>query len=115
MGVQTVRIGGQSVLVEIQPSTPDDELPAEVSHSSQVGGVPMEEVSVAQDLADAGQRIRSIVTAVTAPVASAMDAIGADEWGLELSLGFKGGAGIPFLANGEANGALKVSAKWKKA
>lgn len=115
MGVQTIRIGGQNVLVDIQPITPDDAVPAEASHPSHVGGVPMEDVSVAQDLADAGQRIRSIVAAVTAPVASAMNAIGADEWGIELSLGFKGGAGIPFLANGEANGALKVSAKWKKA
>tara|TARA_B100001105_G_C22393526_1_gene445599 strand:- start:2520 stop:2867 length:348 start_codon:yes stop_codon:yes gene_type:complete len=114
MGVRTIRIGGQDVLVEVQPLQPDDELAAVDGLPAQVGEVIMEPVSVARELKDAGERIKSIVEAVAQPVAAALGAIDADEWGLELSLGFKGGVGIPFLANGEANGALKVTAKWKK-
>ncbi len=38
-----------------------------------------------------------------------------DEWGVELTIGFKGTANpIPVFVSGEANAALKVHAKWKK-
>ena len=29
-------------------------------------------------------------------------------------MGFKGETGLPFIARGEANGAVKVTAKWTK-
>jgi hypothetical protein len=38
-----------------------------------------------------------------------------DEWKLEISLGFKTNSNIPFLAAGEGNGSVKVSATWKRA
>jgi len=37
-----------------------------------------------------------------------------EEWGVEFNIGFKGKAAIPFIAQGEASSALKVTAKWKK-
>ena len=33
---------------------------------------------------------------------------------VEVNLGFKGKTGLPFVAEGEANGAVKVSATWKR-
>ena len=117
MSVQTIRIGNQSVLIEVVPVQSEDHLPATEVRRSAVnrGGVEMENVSVGSDLVDAAQRIEATVAAVVSPVATAMKSINADEWTVELSFGFKGGAGIPFVVNGEANGAVKVSAKWKRA
>ena len=114
MPVQTIMIAGQPVLIEVQPPTPEDELPAEAFRAPDRGGLPMENTSVASELADAASRIRTLVGAVVGPVEAAMQSISAEEWTVELSLGFKGGTGIPFVVNGEANGALKVSAKWKR-
>jgi hypothetical protein len=38
-----------------------------------------------------------------------------DEWGVELSIGFKGTTNpIPVIVSGEANAAIKVNAKWVK-
>jgi hypothetical protein len=116
MPVQTIRIGNQSVLVEVMPIEPDDQLPgiATAYVATRRGGVDMEHTSVASEIVDAAKRIEATVAAVVAPVASAMRSISADEWSVELSFGFKGGAGIPFLVNGEANGTVKVNAKWKR-
>ena len=38
-----------------------------------------------------------------------------DEWTVEMNIGFKGSAApIPFIATGEVEGGIKVSATWKK-
>ena len=38
-----------------------------------------------------------------------------DEWGVEMSIGFKGtSTPIPFIASGELEGGVKVSVTWKK-
>ncbi len=38
-----------------------------------------------------------------------------DEWTLEINMGFKGKASpIPVILSGEAQGGIKVTAKWKK-
>ena len=63
---------------------------------------------------DMGQRITALLGVLTRPVQRALASTGAEEWTLEVSMGFKGGAGVPFIANGEANGAVKVTAKWRK-
>jgi hypothetical protein len=34
---------------------------------------------------------------------------------VEINLGFKAGSGIPFVVEGEANGSVKVTAKWERA
>jgi hypothetical protein len=33
---------------------------------------------------------------------------------MEITLGFKGETGVPFVAKGEANAAVKVIAKWSR-
>jgi len=117
MSVQAIRIGDQTVLLEIVPVEAEDQLPAApttVDPANRRGNVPMENVSVASSLVDVAQRITATVGGVVRPVAEAMKAIDAEEWTVEMSFGFKGGAAIPFVVNGEANGAVKVSAKWKR-
>jgi hypothetical protein len=118
MSVQHVRIGDLTVLVETVPVDSADELAtadgAGAGAPSSRGGVDMEGTSVESTLRDTAERIRCTVAAVVAPVADAMQGVRPHEWTVEMSIGFKGGAGIPFVANGEANGAVKVSAKWKR-
>ena len=115
MTVQTVLINGQSVLVEVVPQTEGDRLPAEAVVPSKRAGrdnVDYEEVTLTSDLVEAAGRIQSTLSAVLSPIQEAGKGFSVSEWSVELSFGFKGGAGIPFLVNGEANGAIKVSAKW---
>ncbi len=117
MPVQTIFIGGKPVLVEVQPTRAGDEVaptPAKAVAAGKRGSVKMRNVSVRSDIADSAKLIEDTVAAVLDPVGQALKAVGPDEWTVELTLGFKGGAGIPFLVNGEANGSVKVSAKWKK-
>lgn len=119
MAIQTILIGGQPVLVDVTPEAPEDRLPAaaDAPPAATVGrgrdNVRYEGVSLAQDAVDAAHRIESTVRAVVTPIQQAVKGFGPSEWTVELSFGFKGGAGIPFLVNGEASGAVKVSAKWK--
>lgn len=63
---------------------------------------------------DAALAIRSSLDAVSSVVAESFEAVKPDEWTVELCFGFKGEAGIPVLVKGEASGAIKVSATWKK-
>lgn len=73
-----------------------------------------EDTSAADKLAKAGEQVRITISALATTVHAALDAVKPDEWAIEINLGFKGKAGIPFLSEGEANGAIKVTAKWKR-
>ena len=61
-----------------------------------------------------GERIRGLVGVLTAPIQQALEGAKAAEWTLEVTMGLKGETGLPFIAKGEANGAVKVTAKWTK-
>lgn len=121
MAVQTIMIGGQSVLVEVVDEEAGDCLPTGaaplVATSTRGDGqrdqVRFENVSLASDALEAARRMESTLRAVVEPIQRAGKGLGVTEWTVELSFGFKGSAGIPFVVNGEANGAVKVSAKWK--
>lgn len=121
MAVQTVMIGGQPILVEVVGEEAGDQLPA-AGQSAPAGGrtgdghrdqVRFENVSLGGDAIEAARRMETTLRAVLEPIQRAGKGLGVNEWTVELSFGFKGGAGIPFVVNGEANGAVKVSAKWK--
>ena len=121
MAVQTVMIGGQPILVEVVDAEEGDRLPgagaappapahAGDGHRDQVR---FENVSLSSDAVEAARRMETTLRAVLEPIQRAGKGLGVNEFTVELSFGFKGGAGIPFVVNGEANGAVKVSAKWK--
>ncbi len=74
-----------------------------------------EEVSATGDtLVDAGERVTGTVRALTASVRQALEGAAPKEWSVEIMLGFKAGSGIPFIAEGEANGSVKITAKWNQ-
>ena len=63
---------------------------------------------------DMGDRIRDLVGVLTMPVQAAFEGSGAEEWAIEVNLGFNGETGLPFVAKAETNASVKISAKWKK-
>lgn len=106
MALREIKVGDQTILVEV----------TDVQVEGQTPGTPggFEYTSVDKQVGDVKDRIAALLSGLAAPVQEGLQALGPEEWTLELSLGFKGGTGIPFLASAEANGAVKVTAKWKK-
>lgn len=110
MGSTIVKIGGTEILVDT------DEVGAELARprAERYDIEGLEPTGVAGQVADAGEEIRAIITAVTGSIQKAFEASSPDEWSVELLVGFKGEAGIPFVTKGEANASLKLKAKWTK-
>ena len=67
-----------------------------------------------ETLVDAGEKVTGTVRALAASVKQALDGAAPKEWSVEIMLGFKAGSGIPFVVEGEANGSVKVTAKWER-
>jgi hypothetical protein len=110
MPARKIMIDGVELLVEVDPEMPADRSLVERS----VGGTNQERGALSDKVRDVGQDLRNVLATVTKPIRDALEASQPEEWGIELSLGFKGEAGIPFLTKGEANGTIKVTAKWKQ-
>lgn len=105
--IEALKFGDQTVYVE-------------VSEVEQQGGPPddenrFEDVNALDQVKEAGSKVHGTIKALSETVQSALDSAQPEEWSLEINLGFKGKAGIPFITEGEANGAVKVIAKWKQA
>jgi hypothetical protein len=98
----------------------DDIIYVEVSDVEQQAVAPQQQgdwqqVNALDDVVDAGKQFHSTVKVLASTLQTALKESQPDEWTLEINLGVKGTAGIPFITQGEANGAVKVTAKWKKA
>jgi hypothetical protein len=106
MPAREVTIDGLTLWVEV------DELEGRIG-----AGAPgmVERGAVVDRVRDVGADLRNLLAAVTRPVRQAFDENPPDEWSVELSIGFKGELGVPCLTKGEANAAVKITAKWKKA
>jgi hypothetical protein len=111
--IQPIQIEGQTVWVEVedvvvQPrksaSTSGD---ARFADTASPGSIPRGAVDAIEQ-AD----ISSTLNAVIGPVKKALESFKPDEVNVELTLGFKAEVGV-FVASGEANAQIKVSAKWK--
>ena len=102
--IEPLEFNGETVYIEVVKD----------ADSPLTGVGEWEETSAAQKLAEAGERVRSTLSALATTVRAALDKAEPEEWTLEINLGFKANGGIPFITEGEANGAVKVTAKWKK-
>ena len=63
-----------------------------------------------EKIASIGETLEAIVSEVDKGV----DKFSPDEWSVEVNMGFAGEKRIPYIAKGEMNGSIKVTAKWKK-
>lgn len=111
MAIKQIRLAGQTILVEVTEAM-DGDADEVKTDKNERGGLPATNVSRAETLGDVAAQIESTLHGLLTPIAQALAKAEPKEWAVELSLGFKGGAGIPFVVNGEANGAVKVTAKW---
>ena len=105
MALKEVSLGGKAILLEV--------VDLEVEEASE-GDPDFENTSVREKVGDLADSIRDLVEVVTAPARAAFEGSQAEEWAIELNIGFKGETGWPFVAKGEANAAVKITAKWKK-
>ncbi len=105
--IEALKLGGQTIYVEV----------TEVEQEASKCDRDLSDykfTSATSELIDAGERIRSTISALAATIQQALVDASPSEWGVEITIGFKGKAGIPFITEGEANGAVKVNAKWKR-
>lgn len=109
MSSRAVIIDGVTLFVEVD----DENLPAVPGGPGANTGL-VERGAVADRVRDIGADLRGIIASVTKPVREALEQAQPEEWSVELNLGFKGEAGIPCLTKGEANGSVKITAKWKR-
>jgi hypothetical protein len=105
MALREISINDEPILIEV----------TDLQIEGQPDSGRFEFTDATKKIGDMKERLDQMIKGLTAPVQDALRGAGADEWTLEISIGFKGGTGLPFIASGEANAALKVSAKWKKA
>jgi hypothetical protein len=107
--IEALKFNGETIYVEVaevEQEGPDIISPADDDD--------YEDTDAQSKIVDAGERVRETINALAMTVKQALDKADPSEWSLEVTLGFKGKAGIPFVTEGEANGAVKVTAKWKR-
>jgi hypothetical protein len=109
MSSRAVIIDGVTIWVEVD----DETLPAAPGGAGARPGL-VERGAVADRVRDIGADLRGLLGSITRPVREALEQAQPEEWSIELNLGFKGEAGIPCLTKGEANGSVKITAKWKR-
>lgn len=104
--IEGLNFNGKTIYVEV----------SEVEGKTVEGeaGDGFEQISAKEDLIDAGEKVRSTISALAATVQQALIQADPNEWSLEVNIGFEGKAGIPFVTEGGVNGAVKVTASWKR-
>lgn len=102
--VEDLSSGEESVLLKALAETPRVPLPEDA-----------EETTAASKLLGTVQKLRNSLQGVFRMIHSSMKDSSPDEWGAELTIGFKGKTNpIPVFVSGEANAAIKIHAKWIK-
>jgi hypothetical protein len=120
--LRPVTMGGRTVWIEsdeVAPAPlpgapghvappPDANQPSLTKTSSGSGVIVTASAPGAAELAQIGPTLEAVLEPIKA---SCLKLPGLSEVSVEVSLGFKGTVGF-FVAKGEANGAVKVTAKW---
>jgi hypothetical protein len=113
---------GQRLLVEVDEDISEEDqqrLAAgkAASATARTADLPpgAEPTGIKEDIADALAQLRSNIQVIANQVHQALKDHKPQEWSLEFSIGFKGKANpLPFILQGEANSAIKVTATWKE-
>lgn len=105
--VPLLQTDGAKIFVEIEE---DMTVVEPVAEDGQLSGV---EERIANRLDGIGELIVSLCTDMHNRVSKKIGDAKPNEWSLEFGIKLGGGVGIPVVANGSAEGALKVVAKWQ--
>lgn len=117
--LEIVAIGGHQLTVEFEDESALDKQ-LERTLPVPEGGKPAgftEALRKAGELTeDAGTALKAMITAVAQTTSDALLATDADEWSVELNIGFGGKVSpIPTIVSGEATASIKIQARWKRA
>ena len=108
---------GKKLFVEMEPLS-DDEITAKLpSQGKRPSDLPAgaEPTGVLEDMGDALAQMRDNIEILANRVQEALAESKPSEWSVEINIGFKGKTSpIPFIVEGSADAALKVTATWKK-
>ena len=109
--IRPLNVNGTTIWVEVEDTVVQ---PPTRSTTTRGGGTVDTSSEAAQIAADGLTKVDIAATlqAILQPVHQALQASKPDEVSVELSLGLKGEIGV-FVAKGEGNASLKVTAKWK--
>ena len=110
--IEPFTLQGKIVYIEVTEAQVE---PGLVPPTASGPGLPshMEYSSLQDKMVSAGDAVRDTIAALAETVHQGIAHLAPDEWKMEVTLGFKGETGIPYVAEGEANGAVKVSVTWK--
>ena len=108
---------GKRLFVEVEELRPGEldaveQRPSDLPDGAELTGVGKRAV---EEVQDGLAQLRDNIELMAEQVHQAFQARKPQEWTMEVSIGFKGKVNpIPFIAGGEADAALKVSATWKE-
>lgn len=106
--LQRLNINGEQIWVEVEELTTDVPAQKKITNTSNSASDAVKNAS--QQLV--GADISPTLSSILRPVQQALVSYGLIEATIELALGIKGEVGF-FLAKGEGNASLKITAKWK--
>jgi hypothetical protein len=118
--IKAIKIAdNQYIYVEVDDSVDDAALPKSSSPATQGGQSTtpdnFTDCSVVDDAIDALKSLQRNIETLANTVYDSFQTHQPEEWSLEINIGFKGKTSpIPVILSGEASGAIKVTAKWKK-
>jgi Trypsin-co-occurring domain 1 len=108
--LQAIEVDGRTIWVEVEELRIAGDRPqargGKFADTSASGPVDAAVQSVAK------VDIESVLDTLIAPIHRALGKVRPEEVSIELSLGLKGEVGV-FVAKGEGNASVKVTAKWK--
>jgi hypothetical protein len=85
--IEPLDFNGETIYVEV----------TEIDKSGETSTGGFEKTSTGSNLSAAGEQVRSTISALAATVGEALEKAPPTEWSLEINIGFKGKAGIPFI------------------
>ncbi|PPC90459.1 MAG: hypothetical protein CTY34_07705 [Methylobacter sp.] len=107
--IQPLKFGDEIIYVEVSEVEQKGDLPQKENRQENVNAA-----ETLNKVIDAGTQVHNTIKGLCSTLQEAVKDSQPDEWSLEINLGIKGTAGIPFVTQGEANGAVKITATWKK-
>ncbi len=106
---------GKRVFVEVELTDVDMDISS--NSSEQTGDLPpgAEPVGIIDDALIGMKLFQENIANMAETVYDSLKGLEPDECSVEMNIGFKGkGTAIPFIAGGEMQGGIKVTATWKK-
>ncbi len=107
---------GKSMLVEVLDIELPEHIKEKFAKKSTLSDMPSgaESVGIIDDAKISMALLKDDLTGIADSIKDVLIEGGADEFSVELSVGFAGKGAIPFIVSAESNAGIKITATWKK-